>query len=202
MNRQLIFVDVDTQEDFVARDGRLSVPGADALRTNFAELTRFAAAAGIPVLSSADAHAADDPEFASFPPHCVAGSDGARKVEGTRLPDAVTIAPDGSGLPESQPAQAVLEKTTFSLFSNPAADAYLERFRPASAVVYGVATDYCVRQAAEGLRDRGVDVTLVTDAIAGVTDDGARVALDALAARGVRFATTSEIVGATKQTTA
>jgi nicotinamidase/pyrazinamidase len=194
MNSKVLFVDVDTQEDFVASDGRLSVPGADALRANFAALTRFAATHAIPLLSSADAHAPDDPEFGDFPPHCVAGSEGARKVSGTVIERAVTVAPDGSGLPASQPGQVILQKTTFSLFSNPAADRYLERFRPERVVVYGVATDYCVRQAVEGLRERGFDVTVVSDAIAGVTPDGSREALDAMAAAGVRFASTGEIV--------
>lgn len=197
MDGTVLFVDVDTQEDFVASDGRLAVPGADALRANFAALTRFAASRAIPVLSSADAHAPDDPEFADFPPHCVAGTEGARKVAGTVLDAAVTVAPDGAGLPEAQPSQVVIQKTTFNMFSNPAADAYLERFPPERVVVYGVATDYCVLQAVEGLRERGLDVTVVSDAIAGVTEDGARRALDAMAAGGVRFATTGEILATT-----
>jgi nicotinamidase/pyrazinamidase len=196
----LLFVDVDTQEDFIAADGRLSVPGADDLRETFALLTRFAAAAGIPILSSADAHPPDDPEFAQFPPHCVVGTDGAAKVPGTTLDGAVSVPPDGSGLPDARPAQVVLLKTTFSLFSNPASDEYLERFRPDRAVVYGVATDYCVRQAVEGLLARVVSVTLVTDAIAGVTIDGARDALERMRDAGVHFAESAEIVGTSWRT--
>ena len=87
-----------------------------------------------------------------------------------------------------------MQKTTFSLFSNPAADAYLTRFRPSRVVVYGVATDYCVRQAVEGLLERGFDVTIVQDAIAGVTPEGAQRTLDELRAAGVQFASTENIV--------
>lgn len=195
MEERLLFVDVDTQEDFVASDGRLSVPGADALRERFAALTRFAATAKIPILSSADAHAPNDPEFAAFPPHCVAGSDGAAKVSGTTLDDAVVVPPDGTGLPAELPRQVVLQKTTFSLFSNPAADEYLARFAPSRAVVYGVATDYCVSQAVEGLRSRGLEVTLVRDAVAGVTEEGTCRALDDMAASGVRFVDTEDLLG-------
>lgn len=193
MSEKLLFVDVDTQEDFVATDGRLSVPGADGLRENFARLTRFAAQNGIPILSSADAHAPDDPEFSGFPPHCIADSEGARKVPGTVLETAITIPPDTPTVPSEQPAQVILQKTTFSLFSNPAADAYLDRFKPDRCVVYGVATDYCVRQAVEGLVERGFDVTVVTDAIAGVTDEGADRSLKMMAESGVHFATTGQI---------
>ncbi len=193
MSEKLLFVDVDTQEDFVAADGRLSVPGADGLRENFTRLTQFAAENGIPILSSADAHTPDDPEFSGFPPHCIAGSDGARKVPGTILEDAITIPPDTPTVPSEQPAQVILQKTTFSLFSNPAAEAYLDRFKPDRCVVYGVATDYCVRQAVEGLRKRGFDVTVVTDAIAGVTTEGSDRSLKMMADSGVNFATTGQI---------
>ena len=36
-------------------------------------------------------------------------------------------------------------------------------------IVYGVATDYCVKAAAVGLLERGYKVTVVQDAIAAVT---------------------------------
>ena len=188
-----VFVDIDTQEDFVARDGRLSVPGAEALRPAFAELTELAKRHAIPILSSADAHTVDDAEFETFPPHCVAGTDGARKVEGTTLPAALVVPPAGADLPDAQPDQVVLQKTTFSLFSNPAADEYLARYAPRRAVVYGVATDYCVRQAVEGLLERGLEVTVVADAIAGVTEDGARRSVKEMSERGARFASIRDL---------
>ncbi len=194
MDESRLFVDIDTQHDFIDCDGRLSVPGAEALVDALGCLTRYAQREGIPILSSADAHGPDDPEFAQFPPHCLAGSAGQRKIAGTLLEAPVIVPSDGGELPFRQPPQTIFEKVTFSMFSNPAVEAYLSRFAPARAVVYGVATDYCVRQAVEGLLERGIAVTVVIDAIAGVTAEGTRLALEAFEEAGVVLTTTEEVV--------
>lgn len=194
MNPSTLFVDIDTQHDFIDADGRLSVPGAEGLVESLSRLTDFAEREHIPILSSADAHGPDDPEFSQFPPHCLAGSPGQRKLPGTLLESPFVVSADGGDLPTEQPRQTVIEKVTFSMFSNPAVDDYLSRFAPTRAVVYGVATDYCVRQAVEGLVARGIPVTVVVDAIAGVTTEGSRLALDAFEHAGVVLATTEEVV--------
>ena len=194
MNASTLFVDIDTQHDFIDADGRLSVPNAESLVDALARLTAFAESEGIPILASADAHLPGDPEFAQFPPHCLAGSEGQRKLSATLLEEPVVVPASGEGLPAEQPRQTVVEKVTFSMFSNPAVDAYLSRFAPEKAVVYGVATDYCVRRAVEGLVERGIPVTVVTDAIAGVTAEGSRLALEAFEEAGVLLATTEEVV--------
>lgn len=195
MGGPLLFVDVDTQHDFIDADGRLSVPGATAVVDNLHRLTEFAGRQGIPILSSADAHLPGDPEFGQFPPHCLTGSPGQRKLAGTLLEGAVVVPASGDGLPLSQPGQTVLEKVTFSMFSNPATDLYLERFAPQRAVVYGVATDYCVRQAVAGLVARAIPVALVVDAVAGVTAEGSREAMEYFAKAGVALVTTDQILG-------
>ena len=194
MNAALLFVDIDTQHDFIDSDGKLSVPCAGELVDSLRRLTEFAQREGIPILASADAHGPDDPEFAQLPPHCLAGSKGQRKLAETLVDAPVIIPVSGDGLPSEQPLQMIVEKVTFSMFSNPAVDAYLDRFAPARAVVYGVATDYCVRQAVEGLVARAIPVTVVVDAIAGVTAEGSRAALEAFERAGVILATTDEVV--------
>jgi nicotinamidase-related amidase len=62
-----VFVDVDTQVDFLDPAGALFVPGSTEIVPNLARLTRFAREHGIPILASADAHTPDDPELTSFP---------------------------------------------------------------------------------------------------------------------------------------
>ena len=186
MEKRVLFVDVDTQEDFSRADGRLSVPGAEALLPALGAVTDAARARGARVLASADAHTADDPEFAVFPPHCVEGTDGQRKVAGTVVDGAVTIPASGEGLVGAAP-QVVLEKRTFSLFSNPAAERILEAERPELCVVYGVATDYCVRATALDAVELGYDATLVVDGARPVElepGDGQR-AIDEMGAAGV-----------------
>ncbi|HET7040554.1 MAG TPA: hypothetical protein VFI13_00985, partial [Gemmatimonadales bacterium] len=51
-----IFWDVDTQHDFMDPDGKLYVPGAEAIVPVLGQLTGYAHAHGIRVLASADDH--------------------------------------------------------------------------------------------------------------------------------------------------
>jgi len=176
-NKSIGFWDVDTQIDFMLPKGALYVKGAEKLLPNLRRLTAFARSNGIPVVATGDAHAPDDPEFAKFPPHCVKGSAGAKKVPQT-----------------SFPAQTFLEKQTFDIFDRPEADALLERTGIREWVVYGVATDYCVRAAALGLAKRGCRVTVVSDAVEGIAPDTIRKAVVEMEAAGARFQTTAAVL--------
>src|SRR5208337_828578 len=88
---RLVFLDVDTQVDFMLPSGRLYVPHAEEIIPNLAELMLWARDHGIPIISSADTHAVDDPEFAQWPPHCVAGTPGQRRIPETLFADAVVV---------------------------------------------------------------------------------------------------------------
>ena len=50
----MVFVDVDTQADFLLPGGRLYVPGAEKLLPTLARLRDFAEQHNIPVLTSTD----------------------------------------------------------------------------------------------------------------------------------------------------
>lgn len=194
-----VLVDIDTQVDFVDPAGRLYVPGAERLIPRFAELLAYARRARVPVLSTMDAHAPDDPEFASWPPHCVVGTPGQRKVPETLLPRTVEL-----GLNDPPPAdwdrltaehdQILFPKVTLSAFENPHFAAAVEHFAGHEFVVFGVATDYCVNLAAAGLLERGHRVIVVRDAIAAVSPETGEAACQALTRRGAAWATVAEIV--------
>ena len=62
-----VFIDIDTQIDFIHDLGNLAVPGAEALRDNLKALTDFALANKIKIIASTDAHSPDDSEFEIFP---------------------------------------------------------------------------------------------------------------------------------------
>lgn len=197
--KRIAFFDVDTQKDFMDPAGALYVSGAERLADRLGDLTRHARERGIPLVASADAHAPDDPEFRQFPPHCVAGTPGqgriaATAVAGTRV---VPVAPvDDDELDAAARAgEALFEKTHFDAFTNPNLERYLARLKAEEFVVYGVATDYCVRAAVLGLLRRGWRVRLVTDAIAAVAAESGRKALDEMLAAGARATTTAEVLG-------
>lgn len=190
-----VFVDVDTQVDFVEPDGALYVPGAERLKPAFARLLEAARRHRRPVVASADAHAPDDPEFGTFPPHCLAGTPGQKRVQETEPARARVIGIDGAEV-GGEGDTIVLEKVKFDLFTNPAAASVLAESGAKTAIVFGVALDYCVRAAALGLRERGYDTWLVRDATAPVTEEGgARVEAE-LRDAGVVFTTTDEVASA------
>jgi len=190
-----VFVDVDTQVDFVEPDGALYVPGAEALKPAFARLVEAARAHRRPLVASADAHPPEDPEFEQFPPHCLAGTPGAERVAETELDDPRVVRSDGSGA-DGEGDRVLLLKETFDLFDNPAAEGVLAATGADTAIVFGVALDYCVRAAALGLRERGYETLVVRDATAPVTEETGAKAEAELRDAGVRFVTTDEVVGA------
>jgi nicotinamidase/pyrazinamidase len=166
----LVFVDVDTQRDFLEPNGALYVPGSDAIVDNLSRLTEYARARRIPVLATADAHTEDDvEEIARFGRHCMVGTPGQERVDATAWPGSTVLAPSGrfTLYDGPLPAHITLEKTTFDVFNHALADilvAIYNRGHP-TFVVYGVATDYCVRAAVLGLLERGCKVAVVVDAI-------------------------------------
>jgi nicotinamidase/pyrazinamidase len=219
MELSRVFVDVDIQRDFCDETGALYVKGSPNDR--FRALTRFAVEQRIPILGSVDSHAWDAWEFASsgrkgssgeqpkFPDHCVKGTPGWLKVEGT-LPPRFRFIPNVPDAPIDSIVREIhggetngvyFEKEVYSLFANPLAERFLAEMVKLSRTqptffVYGIATDYCVKAAALGLAQRGYKTTLLTDAVAGITPEGTDAALREMKAAGVAFATAERLLGA------
>jgi nicotinamidase/pyrazinamidase len=198
----VILWDVDTQVDFMLPDGKLYVPGAEETVPAMQRLVGAARAAGIAHVASADDHELTDdeiseqPDFATtYPPHCLRGTRGARKLPETEQEDPVpiTLTP----LPERYLAgrEFLLLKKSFDVFTNPNTDRLLERLDPDEIVVFGVATDVCDDAAIRGFLERGRKVRFVEDAARGL-DEG-RVAACTAAWRelGVQFTTVDEVIG-------
>jgi nicotinamidase/pyrazinamidase len=202
-----VFWDVDTQADFMLPKGALPVPGAEALLPNLGRLTGAARAAGVTIVHTADDHDPRDPEIAAdpdfvetFPAHCLRGTPGAaRMAETAAAPGAADIPPDGAGVDVDSVAAApeiVLRKNRFDAFSNPAAAALLRALAPDRVVVYGVALEVCDRYAVEGMLalDAGFEIVLVEDAVAALDPARGAELLDEWRKRGVRVATTEEVL--------
>lgn len=195
-SRNLVFWEVDTQADFMLPGGKLYVPGAERLLPNIRKLSDAARHGLVFLVSHGCYHAKDDPEFKTFPPHCIKGTTGAEYVqEGLtervlRIPNDPTAA-----LPHdlSQYQQILLEKQTLDIFESRHAGELLERLnRDAEFVVFGVVTEYCVRLAAKGLLERGRRVSIVRDAIETLkADDGQRTVAE-LDALGAKFISTDQ----------
>ena len=145
-----VFFDVDTQIDFMFPAGALYVPGAETILPNVAALNQFAVRNRFGLVSTVDAHAENDPEFAVWPGHCIAGTLSQRKPSSTIV---------GEG-------QTIIGKQVYDMFSSPALHELLDRTGAARYFVYGVVTEVCVRCAVTGLLGRGrARIEVVTDAI-------------------------------------
>ena len=195
VDEPLVFFDIDTQLDFMLPNGRLYVPGAEEIIPNLVRLMAFASQNDIPVISSADAHTPDDPEFKIWPPHCVIGTPGQQRIPETQSPDAVVV-PSRAGAftpPRRWTGQTIIEKPTYDTAANPNFDAILRSLGPRRCVVFGVATEYCVRADALALRDRGFATDLVVDAIKAITEEGGRKAIEEMRAVGVRLVKTANV---------
>jgi nicotinamidase/pyrazinamidase len=196
-----ILWDVDTQVDFVLPAGKLYVPGAEGTLPAMARLVEIARAAGIPHVASADDHELTDPEISgdpdfsqTYPPHCLRGTRGARKVPETEQVDPVPLAL--TDVPERYLAgrEFLLLKKHFDVFTNPNTERLLASLDPDEVILFGVATDVCDDAAVRGLLQRGRRVRFVEDAARGL--DEARVAACTSRWResGVEFTTSDEVV--------
>jgi nicotinamidase/pyrazinamidase len=200
VSRKFIFWDVDTQADFILPDGKLYVPGAEKLLANLALLTDAAREGRVFMVSSGDAHTAEDAELRTWPPHCMRGTPGAAIVPETLTERFFVVANRAAAsLPAdiSRYQQAIIEKQTLNVFDNPNTEAVIARLNEitdadAEFVMFGVVTEYCVDFAAKGLLERGRRVAIVTDAIEALKLEDGRRTLDELTALGARMITTRE----------
>jgi nicotinamidase/pyrazinamidase len=159
-----VFFDIDTQIDFVFPAGALYAPGAEKIIGTVAKLNHHAAKYRIPVISTMDAHSENDPEFRDWPHHCVVDTLGQQKPVSTLL-DRRVVVPNSPLVHRPLGDQLLLEKQTFSCFSNVNLSHLLDHFAADRYVVYGVVTEVCVKFAAFGLLETGKRVEIVTDAV-------------------------------------
>ncbi|PYT82904.1 MAG: hypothetical protein DMG40_04580 [Acidobacteria bacterium] len=196
--------EVDTQVDFMLPGGKLYAPGAEKIIPNLYRLVETARQGKILLVSSADAHQPDDPEFRDWPPHCVKGTAGAELIPEARAARQL-IVPNAkdfifpADLDTYQ--QILLEKNTLDVFDNPNTDALLTRLKGSrqpdadvnsTFLVFGVVTEYCVRCAADGLLRRGYGVSIVEDAIQSLDEKKGRKILGGLRSQGARLINTGQ----------
>lgn len=192
--RRFVIV-VDMQRDFVAADGALPVADAEAITAPMQAWLAVLQQEDVEgVLFTFDTHVpaiyAESEEAKQFPPHCTKGSAGWDLVVD---PDAV------------DPAIPVytLEKGVFDMWAEPGLlvkrmggiayerEMFFAGLRDAGirdVIVVGVAADYCVRWAVEGLVKRGLRVTVPPTLTRGIARQIGSVAADEWPGAAVRIA--------------
>jgi nicotinamidase/pyrazinamidase len=198
-----ILWDVDTQFDFMLPDGKLYVPGAEETVPAMKRLVDAARAAGIVHVASADDHELTDAEISAepdfvttYPPHCLRGTRGARKIPETDQGDPVPLGLEPVPDRYLEGREFLLLKKNFDVFTNPHTERLLERLDPDEIVVFGVATDVCDDAAIRGFLARGLKVRFAEDAARGLDDDRVTSSTASWREQGVEF-TNAEVIAGT-----
>ena len=197
----MILWDVDTQVDFMLPDGKLYVPGAEETMPAMKRLVEAARGAGIVHVASADDHELTDDEISeepdfqtTYPPHCLRGTRGARKIAETDQEDPVPITLEQIPDRYLDGREFLLLKKSFDVFTNPNTERLLNRLDPDEIVVFGVATDVCDDAAIRGFLERGRKVRFVEDAARGLDESRVATCTAAWRERGVAFTTVDEVI--------
>ncbi|MGW6061081.1 nicotinamidase [Streptomyces sp. NPDC055189] len=188
MRRALIVVDV--QNDF-CEGGSLAVSGGADVAAAITDLTGQAPAGYRHVVATRDHHIdpgdhfSDHPDYVdSWPPHCVAGTEG------------VGFHPNFAPVVASGAIDAVFDKgahsAAYSGFEGadengvPLAD-WLRARKITEVDVVGIATDHCVRATALDAAREGFATTVLLDLTAGVSKETTERALEELREAGVEL---------------
>jgi nicotinamidase/pyrazinamidase len=190
----------DIQGDFTEwKDGSLSVPGTDEAYVREVEAhTRRLREAGAVIFATQDWHPANHVSFHTshpgkeafdavtlhekrqilWPPHCVQNTPGAKILLAPALLDAVVrkgmnpLYDSYSGFKDDGGNKTVME-------------GLLRRESIGTFVVYGLATDYCVKATALDAAAAGLRVAVVLSLSRGITPESTRSAIDEMRAAGV-----------------
>ena len=208
MSYEIIFWDVDTQNDFMNPDGKLYVYGAEKIKENLEKLTQFARIQNIRILGSVDYHTLEDDEIAkdepdyekTFPPHCLQTDAGHEKIIETRSEMALWV--DSKKYSDKELEEIIetkgpiyFRKQKFDVYSNPNVDKILGKIDPEKIVIYGVAADICVKYTVEGLlKGDKYKLYLVIDAIEGLDEQNTTKLIEEWISKGVKTITTEAVL--------
>lgn len=151
---------VDVQVDFVS--GSLAVPGGMAVVPALNRYITMFRERSLPVVATRDWHPANHSSFRDqggrWPPHCVAGTEGARFAADLGVEGDMAVVSKAT-----KPAQ-----DAYSAFDGTELNALLRRAQVTRLFVGGLATEYCVLATVLDALRLGYRVFLLADAIAAV----------------------------------
>ena len=149
-DQRRVIVVVDVLNGF-CRFGNLASPRLAAVVPGIRDYLEGELIGGARAVFLADTHAADDPEFEVFPPHCVEGSGEEEIVEELR---------------EFADRSIVVRKRRYSGFFGTDLERILAEMAPERVEVVGVCTDICVLHTVADLRNRDYPVSVNSSLVA------------------------------------
>lgn len=209
----LIFCDVDTRKDFMDKNGALYVSNAEEIKSHLKKLTQIAIKNKKLIVKAADRHFQDDEELETFPEHCMNRREGQKTIPETKTTELIFEHKIGmfgkyrsyeyneiiTLLKNFKSQSITFEKQDINVFTNPSTEKVIEKLSVTKAIVYGVATEYCVKAAVLGLLKRDIIVYLVKDAIKGINKKDAQQAIQEMVSKGAKLTTVEKIEQAIKK---
>lgn len=195
MHEKAALLIVDIQNDFCP-GGALQIVDGDRVIAPVNRAAQQFAAARLPVLASRDWHPAVTRHFRDYggiwPVHCVQWTEGAAFHPALRLPEGTVVL--SKGIDPELAGYSAFEGVTDD--GRPLAE-LLSELEVRRLYICGLATDYCVLcTTREALRD-GFEVTVLTDAVAGVDliPGESANALEDMKKAGARLTTVEDLPG-------
>lgn len=166
MSRKPALVIVDVQNDFCP-GGALAVPYGNRVVEPLNLAAAYFTGSGLPVIASRDWHPPITSHFKEYggvwPPHCVQDTSGAAFHPDLNLPDGTLIVSKGDS-PDSDSYSAFDGRDLRGILLGD----ILTELEVQHLYIGGLATDYCVKTTVLDALNAGFEVTLLSDAIAGV----------------------------------
>jgi nicotinamidase-related amidase len=162
MSKEALLI-IDMLNDFVLEGAPLEVPETRRVIPAIKKEIESTRDKGNPVIYICDAHEKEDKEFSKFgwPTHAVKGTKGAEVAE--------ELTPQKNDI--------IIEKTTYSGFYNTRLDETLKSLGVDSLRLTGCVTHICVMFTASDAVLRDYKVTVVKDAVAGLSKEDHDAAL-------------------------
>ena len=195
-----VFIDVDTQRDFMYPNGAAYLRQAAQIAPRLARLFSAARCNGYPVVSTTMClrnNGNGNGNGSHCENGCIEGTNGQKKLAFSLLGRRVCFGPNGNtdllpGLLRRY-QQVIFEKRSSNPFDHPKFDRLLTGMMVSEYVVFGLVTEDAVKSTVLGLLARGKQVKLVIDATVGRDDHQADMALRLMLAKGARIITTQEL---------
>jgi len=153
---------IDMLNDFIDEDGALSVgPQGKAIIGVIKERINDFREHDYPVVFICDNHEKNDKEFEMFPPHCIAGTYGAKIIEDLDVKDD----------------DKIIAKRRYSAFFGTDLDLYLRENKVDEIFLAGVCTNICVLYTAADARNLAYKVNIYKDGVASFDEEAHNFAL-------------------------
>ena len=198
MKCERILLDIETQRDFFGRGGSCFSSQAREAGLKIVRLFVWCKKNNIPVISTVLRVRLHEHGPLTRVDHCVEGTDGESKMSRTILPSRVDLGlRNTTDLPRDlfgQYQQVIFEKRHTDIFAHARIERLLTEMEEATFVLCGAGVAHGIAEAAIGLRTRGFGVILAQDAVLDLGHELADMARRRMEAKGVIFASTSEII--------